>query len=55
MTKTVLTVLGLLVVLAGILGLTSLEWAALETWYAIVMIVVGAIGVIVALSEKTAA
>ena len=55
MTKTVLVVLGLLVVLAGILGLTSLEWATVATWYAIVLIVVGAIGVIVALSEKPAA
>ena len=55
MTKTVLMILGLLVVLVGILGLTSIEWAVLETWYAIVMIVVGAIGVIVALSEKSAA
>lgn len=54
MTKTVLMILGFLVVLTGILGLTSLEWAALGTWYAIVMIVVGAIGVIVALSEKPA-
>ena len=55
MTKSVLVVLGLFVVLAGILGLTSLEWAAVETWYAIVMIIVGAIGVIVALTDKPAA
>jgi len=55
MTKSVLMILGLLVVVVGILGLTSIEWAVLETWYAIVMIVVGAIGVIVAMSEKPAA
>ena len=55
MTKTVLMILGLLVVLVGVLGLTSLDWAGLETWYAIVLIVVGAIGVIVALSEKPVA
>jgi uncharacterized membrane protein SirB2 len=56
MSKTMLMIVGVLVLVMGILALIpSIEWATEPTWHAIVKIVVGLISLGVAAADKPAA
>lgn len=53
MSKTVLTVIGVVLLLLGIAGLIpSWTWAAVPAWYAVAEIIVGLIAMGVAASDK---
>lgn len=51
MTKSVLAVLGILLVLMGVAGFTA-NWLDQPAWYSIVQIVLGAIAIVTSVSDK---
>jgi len=51
MSKTVLSVVAILVVLMGIIGIVP-SWVDQPTWYSIVQLVIGVIALAVAVSKK---
>jgi uncharacterized membrane protein HdeD (DUF308 family) len=56
MSKTLLMVVGLLVLVMGILGfISSIEWASEPTWYAAVQVIIGLISLGVAAADKPVA
>jgi len=53
MSKTTLAIISILVVLMGIIGFVR-SWVDQPTWYSIVQIVIGVIGLAVAVSDRSA-
>lgn len=51
MTKSVLAVMGILLVLMGVAGFTA-GWLDQPAWYSIVQIVLGAIAIVASVSKK---
>jgi hypothetical protein len=51
MTKSVLSVIGILLVLMGVAGFTA-KWLDQPAWYSIVQIIIGAIAIVTAVGKK---
>lgn len=51
MTKSVLAIMGILLVLMGVAGFTA-GWVDQSAWYSIVQIVLGAISIVVSVYKK---
>lgn len=51
MTKSVLAVMGIILVLMGVAGFTA-GWLDQPAWYSIVQIVLGAIAIVTSVSKK---
>lgn len=51
--KTVLIIVGIIILLMGILGLLNLDYATEPTWHAVLKIIVGLVAIVFGYMDKT--